>query len=269
MTDHAASPLSAVVALNADTLDDLESVRMAGEARLRSLTDEEHGKGISRELAFEEIGRIEDMIDGVKALERDATRHLEAAMRRHELGAFVQSTPGLGLKTVARFLGETGPLHHRETVYQLYAYCGLHVVNGKAPRLARGQKLGYNKQAKTRAFLMAEPCVKAVGYERTSPKGKVIQIARSPYRDVYDEGREKYEGAVANTDYSRYDKEQRKTVVWLCEGEPIPDWMKHARAMRLVMKAIVADLWAEARKAHGLPTSRRYPTQELEQEAAD
>ena len=269
MIDHAASPMSAIVALNADILDDLERVRMANEARLRSLLDPEWGKGVSRELAFEEVGRIEELISAVKIQERDAIRHLEAAMRRHEIGGFVQATPGLGLKTVARYLGAVGPLHARETVNQIYAYTGLHVVDGRAPRPTRGRRLGFSAEARKRAFCMAEPCIKAIGFSRTSKNGKVSHIARSPYRDVYEAGRAKYANSVARVDYVRYDKALRRQAVYLAAGEPLPDWLQHARAIRLVMKAIVGDLWVEARRAHDLPTGRRKPAEvELEAIAA-
>ena len=259
--DHSTSPMSAIVALNADVLNDLEQVRMANEARLRSLLDPEWGKGISRDLAFEEVGRIEELVNAVKAQERDAIRHLEAAMRKHELGAFVQATPGLGLKTVARFLGSVGPLHDRETVSQLFAYCGLHVVDGKAPRPTRGKRLGFNAEARKRAFCMAEPCIKAIGFSRTSKNGKVTHIPRSPYRDTYEQARAKYTDSVARVDYVRYDKDLKRQAVYLSAGEPLPDWLQHARAVRSVMKAIVGDLWAESRRAHGLSTSRRKPSE--------
>lgn len=140
-------------------------------------------------------------------------------------------------------------LHNRpRTVSELWAYCGLHTLPGGlveadaqycgaagsklpggdegqlrcdpqaraanvAPRRRKGQKANWSTTAKTRAYLIAESCIKQ---------------ARSPYRAVYDARR-------AHTAVTH------------------PDWTaghSHSDALRITSKAILRDLWIAARDLH-------------------
>lgn len=212
------SPWGAIVTLAADLLDDIERARICAENQLRAAVET---KGLDPVLNAQHLAPIHETIAGLLEVEGQAIRRLQAAMKRHPLGAFVQETPGLGAKTVGRFLGAVGPLEARTTPAQLWAYCGLHVVDGAAPRRRRGEVSNWSTRAKTRAYLMAEACVKQVGGEARR---------RSPYRDTYEHAR-------------AHDAE-------LQAGRPVPltDGHMHARAMRKVSKMILRDLWAEARK---------------------
>lgn len=212
------SPWGAIVTLAADLLDDIERARICAENQLRAALET---KGLDPVLNAQHLAPIHETIAGLLEVEGQAIRRLQAAMKRHPLGAFVQETPGLGAKTVGRFLGAVGPLEARTTPAQLWAYCGLHVVDGAAPRRRRGEVSNWSTRAKTRAYLMAWASVKQAGGETRR---------RSPYRDTY-------ERALA------HDAE-------LQAGRPVPltDGHMRARAMRKVSKAILRDLWAEARK---------------------
>lgn len=250
----------AIVALNADIVDDLEKTRIANENRLAALTDPEWGKGIDPAMASREVARLGEIIDAVKTAERAAIRHLEAAMRAHPLGAFVGETRGLGYKTVARFIGSTGPLQDRERPSSLWAYCGLHVVDGSAPRARRGQSLNYSPVARKRAWLMAESCIKMAGGVQKRG-GRLVEMRPSPYRQVYDDARAKYASATLSRDMPDYHGKGKPGRA----GEPLSDGHQHNRALRLVMKAIVRDLWVEARRAAGHGAHR----QGEQREAAD
>lgn len=185
---------------------------------------------------------------GLEDLEKAAVRELQKAMRRHPLGAWVDSTIGVGLKQAARLLAAIGDpywntLHNRpRTVSELWAYCGLHTLPGQgiidtpsthtgeggdpdqrqrdtqqsavrvAARRRKGQKANWSSDAKMRAYLIAESCVKN---------------RRSPYRAVYDDRRE--DTAVTH-----------------------PEWTpghSHNDALRIVSKAVLKDLWRAARDA--------------------
>lgn len=212
------SPWDAIVTLSADILDDLERARISAENQLRAAIDT---KALDPVLNAQHLAPLQELVEGLRAVEAQAVRRLESAMKHHPLGAWVTETQGLGAKTVGRFLGAVGPLQARSMPSQLWAYCGLHVVDGHAPRRQRGQQANWSTRAKTRAYLMAEACVKLVG-------GGTKR--RSPYRDVYDAARAHDEARQS----------ERET--------PLTDGHCHARAMRRVSKAILADMWAEARK---------------------
>lgn len=174
-----------------------------------------------------DVLNVRGWASAVEMGERKAIKRMEECLRDETpVGPWVDETHGLGLKSVARFLGVVGHPRFRRvwsepdaegvrkligyaprTVSQLWAYCGLDVRDGKAPRRAKGEKGNWNAVARKRAFCMAEPCMKN---------------RACCYRAVYDAARAKY-----------------------AEVE-ISDGHKHNRAMRAVMKAIVKDLWVRA-----------------------
>ncbi|MGZ6776922.1 MAG: TIGR-Tas system RNA-guided endonuclease [Blastococcus sp.] len=253
--------------LAAQALDDLETTRIANENRLRSLRDV-YGLAGSKQEA-EAAG----LVDGLKALEHQAELSLKRALRRHPLGPWVARTVGVGEKQGARLLAAIGDpyintLHDRpRTVSELWAYAGYHVLPasqvpsatqhgsaggastpgggdlghgvvdtqdrraGVAPARARGQRANWSAEAKMRAFLIAESCIKQ---------------AASPYRATYDEGRAKYADAIHYVECRRCGPSGKPAQ----PGTPISAGHQHARALRLVSKAILRDLWLEARAIH-------------------
>lgn len=239
------------LALTAEFLSDLERVRIANDNRIRALRDD-LGAGNERE-AQTSIHLAEVFAAAEHAVELD----LKRILRQTDLGAFVQQTVGLGEKQVARLLGAIGHPRwrydnktdewHPRTVGQLRSYCGYDVVPaggqatpdaqgirapGIAPTRRRGQQAAYNTEARTRAFLIAESCVKQ---------------RHSPYRKVYDDGRAKYAEAVHKIDCVRCGPSGHPAKV----GSPLSDGHKHARALRLVAKTVLKDLWIAAEPSLG------------------
>lgn len=104
------------------------------------------------------------------------------------------------------------------TVSKLWRYCGYAVVNGKAERPVRGQKIHYNVHMKSLLYLIGMGLIR---------KG-------SPYRQVYDEAREKYAERFAI----------RKQI--------------HYAALRKVIKLWLAHLWETWRRLEGLPVRLAY-----------
>lgn len=255
----------------ADTLDDLEENRKALANRFRALTTPEvvgekggsFGKGIPADHPV--AARIAGLLEAITSLEHEAELELKRTLRTHPLGGWVKRTVGVGEKQAARLLAAIGDPGTRATVSQLWAYCGYHVLHpghglvgthssnagvhpssnpghtsadaqswsaGVAPTRTRGQKANWSNTAKMRAYLVAESCIK----QRTSP-----------YRKVYDDGRAKYAEATHQVECKRCGPSGRPAPV----GSPLSDGHKHARAMRLVAKAILRDLWIEARRTIG------------------
>lgn len=109
---------------------------------------------------------------------------------------------------------------------------------GVAPRRARGQRANWSTKAKTRAYLIAESCVKQLVKPCAKGDGDkwaahVDGCACSPYRLVYDARR-------------------RHTAV------THPEWTDgHAQAdaLRVTSKEILKDLWREAKRLHDTSTA--------------
>lgn len=264
-----------LLALLADALDDIERTRIANENRLRQLTrdqadsdGEERGFGLT--LDQPQVAALADVVEALGKLEHQSTLNLQRAVRKHPLGPWVKATVGVGEKQGARLLAAIGDpywntLHDRpRLVSELWAYCGLHVhlavqsmranqqaadgggkqgdpgqstpelhsaLAGVAPTRARGQRANWSTTAKTRAYLVAESCIKQ---------------ARSPYRAVYDDGRKKYADATHTAPCRRCGPSGKPAAV----GTPLSAGHQHGRAMRLVSKEILKDLWRESKRLH-------------------
>jgi len=241
-----------LLGLLADILDDLEKTRIANENRARSL----------RQVKGVESGPVADkilgIVDGLAALEHTATLELKRAMRAHPLGPWVKSSRGIGEKQGARLIASIGdPLWRWDatagelvprTLSQLRAYCGYHVLPaGVAPSRAKGQKANWNSDAKMRAFLCAEAAQKAgvrSGPDADDSNGydHANRHALSPYGQTYIDGRAKYADATHPADCRRCGPSGKPALA----GSPLSEAHKHARAMRLVSKQILKDLWNEA-----------------------
>jgi len=219
---HAATPnrraprehLDADLMLAAATLDDIERVRMSTGLRIGAM-EREGAPASDAMLAVHQA---------LKAVEHDATLHLQRTMRKHPLGPWVKRTTGIGEKQGARLIAAIGdpyikdeqtdengnvtPARPRRGPAELWAYCGY------APEQKRrkGVKSNWNAQAKMRAFLIAESCMKC---------------RASPYRTDYDRARLSW----ANRDVS--------------------DGHKHNHALRVVAKAVLRDLYLEAKRLGG------------------
>lgn len=271
---HAPVLADPLLALAADVLDDLECVRIANENRLRQLTrvatdkdGEERGFGLDE--SHPDVARLAALVASLAKAEHDAELQLKRQLRAHSLGPWVRRTQGVGEKQAARLLAAIrdpywNDLHDRpRTVSELWAYCGYHVVSashrvidthsrdaggiggdpghtriddhkgraGVAATPKRGQKLNWSATAKMRIFLIAESCVKK---------------RDSPYRKVYDDTREKYADAVHAVECKRCGPSGKPAQ----PGSPISAGHQHARALRAVSKAVLKDIWIEARRIH-------------------
>ncbi len=236
------NPDDALLLILADALDDLERIRIATENRLRSLiavplNDDDSAKNLG---GTREARTMQHVAETLADLERRAILDLERAMRAHSLGPWVKRTVGVGEKQGARLLAAIGDPAARAMPSQLWQYCG----HGAPSKLHKGVKTFWNPTAKMRLHLVAESCMK----HRTSP-----------YRAVYDEAREAAKGnlhtavcmnqipPVAGKPNGSNGCGTRANPELGAIGSPWRDGHKHNHALRMVGKAILKDLWLEAR----------------------
>lgn len=233
---------SGYLMLLSDSLDDIEALRIATENRVRSLTrsiEDSDGevRGLGLDARSPEVASAMAMLDSLKALEHQTTLSLQRELRKSPLIGWVKRSKGVGEKQAARLLAVIGDpywngLHDRpRTVSELWAYAGYSVVGGEAQRRRKGQLSNWSDKAKSRAFLMAQSCVKALGGD---------------YRAVYDAAREQYAEAVHATPCVRCGPAGKPAEA----GSPLSAGHQHARALRRVSKEILRDLWIEARAVH-------------------
>ena len=261
---HAPAPVvplldDPTLALAADMLDDLERVKIASQNRLRSLTDDTPDadgvlRGSAMPLTHPEVARLAALVQMVEAAEHQAVLNLQRAMRNHPLGPWVKAQRGIGEKQAARLLAKIGdPCVNAtagtyRTVSQLWAYCGLHVVAGGDPghtpsdthsrpagvaaRRQKGQKANWSTDAKTRAWLIVQSCMKQLDASCKTDTGIAEHVEGcgcSPYRVVIDQRRQRT--ATTHPEWT--------------PGHSLND------AMRVASKRLLRDLWREARRCHG------------------
>jgi len=221
--------------LAAETLDDIESARVAAENRARALWHPEQRIGLPKE--HEAVLKAEGIAQALLEQERKVIKEVEALVLGSPVGAWCKRQKGIGAKQLGRLLGQIGDPYRRydaetgeiseRTIAQLWSFCGYAVHNGQAPRPVRGAQLSYNPDARKRAFVIAASCIKQMG---------------SPYRVVYDDARTKYADAIHASECKRCGPSGKPAQ----PGSPLSDGHKHARAMRLTAKAILKDLWLAA-----------------------
>lgn len=206
-------------------LDDVERLRIATENRIRSFEREGYDATPYR-----------PQLEALQAVEHNATLQLKRAVRKHPLGAWIRRTVGVGEKQGARLIAalDDPAYNHAEDrprrgPAELWAYCGFK----PGQRRQKGVKSNWNAQAKMRAYLIAESCVKAK--------------SRSPYGPVYDAARAKYEDAVHDEPCVRCGPSGHPAPM----GSPLSAGHQHARAMRVVSKEILKDLFNEAKTVSG------------------
>jgi hypothetical protein len=306
-----------LLSLLAETLDDLERVRIAEENRFRHLTRSvEDSDGEVRGLGLSEadapVAAVAAIVTALNGLEQDATKQLQKALRKHPLGPWVKAQKGVGDKQAARLLAAVGDpywhtLHGRpRTVSELWAYCGLHVIKipvgqsnaeaqrvgadgdssqtgqaapgvqvtpaglgsgshpdtqssldtqdapsvGVAPTRKRGERMNWSGDAKMRTYLIAEACMKQLG-AGCKELGDNRHLGPDSctcgyFRTVYDYGRLKYADSIHLVDCKRCGPSGKPALA----GSDLSPGHQHARAMRLVMKELLKEMWREAKRLH-------------------
>lgn len=226
----------ALLAILADALSDLEGVRVATENRLRTLTAEpknEHDKARGWSADMREVRTMQHVVDALADLEHRATLDLQRAMRAHPLGPSMKRMRGIGEKQGARLLAAIGDPATRAIPSQLWQYCG----HGAPSKRQRGVKAWWNPTAKMRVHLAAESALqsgvrKLDGCDDSDHYDIDHRKAISPLGAVY---------LKARADWAE------RTDCPTCKDGICADGHKHNHALRMVAKAILLDLWREAR----------------------
>ncbi len=151
-----------------------------------------------------------------------------------------------GISTIlsANLIKEFGYCENAPHISSLWKYCGMHVVEGKAPKRKKGVKLDFNLRLRTLCFKISDSFVKQ----------------RTPYyRDIYDVEKEKQVKLMSHmalenhkTKASQCHKENHSTLAKDQSMEmskpylnSVPENLKHAdlRARRKAVKHFLAQYW--------------------------
>lgn len=136
--------------------------------------------------------------------------------------AFVTATRGFGLRSFARIIGETGPLHFYANPAKVWKRLGLAVIAGERQRKHTNPELalvhGYNPRRRSVSWVAFESLLRAQGSGEDA----------GPYRQFYDHAKARY---LAR------------------------EWTKmhaHRAAARYAEKKLIRDLWRAWRQELGI-----------------
>jgi hypothetical protein len=150
-----------------------------------------------------------------KQLDRDVMSLVGAYPIYRELSQLRGVGPQLAAKLIALI-----DIEQADTVSSLWRFAGLAVIDGKAEKPHKGEKLHFSRRLRTAVHLV----------------GSSFLMLNSPYRRIYAEARDKYAS----------------------ERDEWPPIRQHLAAMRKMEKLFLAHLWLRWRTLEGLPVSKPY-----------
>jgi hypothetical protein len=108
-----------------------------------------------------------NILDVLKNLERgDILKRLNESVKDHILWrSYLSKIKGVGPVMAAYLISVLNPVKF-DTVSKMWKYCGLHVVDGKAPRRVAGQKTDWNPFARAMMWRLGESFRMVGGFYR-------------------------------------------------------------------------------------------------------
>ncbi len=157
-------------------------------------------------------------LEDIKGLETKLKKHIIALLKPNLFyNSWLKHVKGIGPLLSASLMAELGSPERFNTVGQLWAYSGMHVVDGEAPRRKRGEMANWNAQLRMTLYKVASSFIKYDCFGRK----------------LYDE-------------YKAY---------YIKRDGAEPKWKPHRRAMRRVMKDFERCMWRAWMISRDLPLS--------------
>jgi hypothetical protein len=248
------------LATMAEYLTDCERARIAMENRIRSI---EQGKTF---VLPHQAAVFEAALRSLKTIENRAIKDAEEMMSEHPLGEWASrpDMAGVGMKSLLRLLGSIGDPYVRYASYdvdgelleparprrgpaELWAYCGMHVVDGRRPRMKRGEQANWKVEAKKRLYLVAWSCSKNKGcrYYEVKQRAKEAAAAKVHQHECRNSVR-----PVAGKPMGSNGCGTSAHPEWGAVGSPWRPGHQEAYALGIVGKAILKDLFNESKRLH-------------------
>lgn len=185
--------------------------------------------------------------------------------------AWLRHVPGVGPMLAGGLISVIDPVSEVEKPSSLWKYAGLHVVDGKAPRRKRGQKVAWNPFFRTLCWKLGESFVKAGGYYRkVYDKARAKEDSRAPFKVPVEDaqgyllaenvGSIKKGEMIGRENISKFRKQAKGRDDVLVT---LTDMHKFNRAKRKAVKLFIAHLWAIWRDLEGLPVRVPYVVEKL------
>ncbi len=174
---------------------------------------------------------LDQVIAFLKSKEDELTGRIMDMVPGHPAHPWFSQIKGVGNENIAKVIGLVD-IRRAPNVSSLWKYAGYHVVQGRAPRPTRGQKLEYNAQLRVMCWRVGTSLIKTSG----------------KFRAYYDDQKRVY------TERFGLQLAQAKTET---ERQKIESQAKRM-ALRKTIKLFLSLLWAAWREAEGLPVTQPY-----------
>lgn len=182
-----------------------------------------------------------DIEKAFKSLSRNFIKEATKELQKYPIYTeFLVNIKGIGKNTAPGLISYIGDINKFPTVSKLWAYAGLHLKDGKAPKLRKGQNANWN--GKFRSLLLG--IVADSFIKQRTPK----------YRNIYDKEKEKLSKKEYPVGYLHKDFNFKKKKGGYCYKETDTKLTKlhiDKRARRKMMQIFVRDLynkWKEIEK---------------------
>ena len=201
----------------------LEKARVATQIRQTHLGNTDRQDLYTNQI-LSILADAEGQVDGLMA----------GVIQQHPAWPWLSQIKGIGKENIATAIADVdiAKAHH---VSNLWSFLGFGVVDGKATRPVKGQRLPYSKEGRMLMWRVGSSLLKAGGN----------------YYAVYVQERAKLEQAWSiRPTPTKGDKVEPEGVLWARHA--------HNRALRKMIKLFLSHLWAVWREAEGLPVTLPY-----------
>jgi len=226
-----------------------------------------------------------EVLEKVQELENFIDKKVATLVKEHPAYPWFSKVKGVGKENIAKIVGFVD-IERATYVSSLWKYCGMHVVDGKAPKPIPGQKLEYNSRLRTMCWRLGNSllraglrsvCVqcgtRAPSGATTCPNCKKKRLFRtvgtSKFSTYYLEEKEKYTIKYRNQGYqvvpaTKLPKVEGKKTEGVYKGKLyISEGHIHQMALRKTIKMFLAMLWSAWRESLGLDTPQPYSVTHL------
>lgn len=213
-------------------------------------------------------GHLDDQGDRLSEMERKEMTNIRRLLKMHPLyTGWLKDQKGCGPTMSGVIISEID-VSKADTVSALWSYCGLAVDSktGKAVRMKRGEKAGYNPWLKSKLVKVLGDC---------------LIRANSPWREHYDsykhrkqntlvdqcmlcKGKGTFKSKKEAADEEAAGTSGREKKCTNCEGTggPAPwgqsDAHRHQAAIRYMVKKFLEEMWVVWRTIEELPVTEPY-----------
>ncbi|UZE92548.1 MAG: hypothetical protein IB616_01690 [Methanosarcinales archaeon] len=232
----------------------IKALERTGVAKSRAVDLHEHLDEELKRIEKWIVDKVEDQLEGVDIY-----------------NAWLRHVPGVGPMLAAGLISVIDPISEVEKPSSLWKYSGQDVVDGKAPKRVRGQKVTWNPFARTLCWKLGDSFVKAGGYYRkVYDRARVREDNRAPFKVPVEDaqgyllaekiGNIKKGELIGKENFSKFKKQAKGMDDVLVT---LTDLHKFNRAKRKAVKLFIAHLWAIWRDLDGLPTRVPYVVEKL------